>query len=76
MSPNAPVTGWTVESQMETTGLDPAGRAVEGLKVYFITGQGTRASVFVPKDKYNPENVRAAIAQLAGAMAEVHTSKG
>jgi hypothetical protein len=76
MSPNAPVTGWTVESQMETVGLDPTGRAVEGVKVFFVTGPGVRASVFVPKDKYTPDNVRAAIADYAGRLTQVHTSKG
>jgi len=74
--PNAPVTGWSVESQMETTGLDPGGRAVEGVKVSFVTGRGVRASVFIPKDRYTPDNVRAAIADYAGRLEAVHTSKG
>lgn len=73
---NAPTTGWHVESQVETMGLDPSGKAVEGVKVGFQTGKGVHASVFIPKDRYTPDNVRAAIAASAAAIDQVHSFSG
>jgi hypothetical protein len=76
MSPNAPITGWAVTSQLETYGPDATGQAVEGVKITFRTGKGVTASVFVPKSRYTPDNARAAIAAQAAAIDAVHTMTG
>lgn len=52
---------WTVESQMETTDLGPAGQFVPGIRVTFKTRHGVVSSVFVPRERFTPETVRAAI---------------
>lgn len=74
--PNAPVTGWEVEYQQETVDLGPDGRAVQGIKIGFVTGKGVHASVFVSKANYSPDNVRSAIAAAAAQIDTVHTLKG
>jgi hypothetical protein len=75
-SPNAPSTGWSVEYQQETVDLGPDGRAVQGVKVGFVTGKGVHASVFLSKARYTPDNVRAAIAAAAAQIDAVHTLTG
>jgi len=74
--PNAPVSGWSVESQQETVAQDEHGRAVEGVRIAFITGKGQRGSVFVPRTRYNVENVRAALAGAAHQLDTVLDLKG
>lgn len=73
---NAPVTGWKVTGQVETMDRGPDGRAVAGMKVSFQTGKGVFASVFIPSDRYTPDNVRAAIASAAAQIDQVHTLSG
>ena len=58
---------WKVTLQQESVGLDLQSRAVEGYKVYFETGMGHSGSVFVPKDRFNVDNVRSAV-KAAAAM--------
>ena len=48
------VTGDTPDSYDFSTGGDP----VLGHKITFITGNGSRGSVFVPNDHYNPQSIR------------------
>jgi hypothetical protein len=76
MPPGSSSNGWRVISQQETMGLDPMGRAVEGIKVYFSTDRALTGSVFVPKDQYNPVNVKAAILEAVGMLHSVHDLKG
>lgn len=66
--PNAPTSKWRVEYQQETVGLGPDGRAVDGVKIGFETEAGHHGSVFIPKARYNPENVKAAVATAAYQM--------
>jgi hypothetical protein len=68
MPPNPAIAGWKVLSQQETFGTDPMGRAVEGVKIFFQTGGGHNGSVFIPKDRYNVENAKAAILDAAGLL--------
>lgn len=74
--PNAGVTGWKVESQQETTELDPRGQPIRGYRVYFTTGKGQHGSVFVALSMYNPQNVRAAVASHAGQLDETASLSG
>ena len=74
--PNAPTTGWNVDYQQETVGLDASGRTVPGVKVGFITGKGVRSSVFIPQTLYTPTNVRAQIAAMAAQVDEVQGMSG
>lgn len=76
LAPNAPITGWHVEYQQETVDLGPDGRAVQGVKVGFVTGKGVHGSVFIAKTRYNPDNVKAAIAAAAVQIDTVHTLTG
>jgi hypothetical protein len=76
MPPGTASSGWKVVSQQETMGLDPMGRAVEGIKVYFQTERGLSGSVFVPKADYNLLNVKAAIQDAVGMLHTVHDLKG
>ena len=73
---NAPQSGWSIEYQQETVELGPDGRAVAGVKIGYVTGLGVHASVFVPKAKYTPENVKAAIADAAYRVDQVHKLTG
>lgn len=74
--PNAGVSGWQIESQTETVELDARQRAIQGYSVAFLTGQGHRGSVFVPKAQYTPLNVRAAVAAAANTLDEVGKLSG
>lgn len=61
-------TGWKVTSQIEQSQPAPDGRITQGVRVSFLTGTGTAGSVFVPLALYTPANVRAMIAERAGAL--------
>jgi hypothetical protein len=77
MPPNmANSSGWHVVGQQETMGLDPMGRAVDGVKVTFQTDRGLTGTVFVPRDRYNPDNVKAAILQAVGSLHTVQDLRG
>jgi hypothetical protein len=67
---------WTVEYQQETVGVGADGRAVEGVKVGFVTAKGVHGSVFVPKARYGVETVKAAIAHAVATADAVHSLSG
>lgn len=67
---NAPQTGARVTTQVETTEIDPSGRAVRGVRVSFVLPNGSGGSVFLSDADYTIPNVRAAVAARAGVMAE------
>jgi hypothetical protein len=71
-----PKNAWTVEYQQETVDVGPDGRPTQGVKIGFETGGGLHGSVFVPRALYNPDNVRAALAQAAHQMDVVQNLKG
>lgn len=64
--------GGKIEYQQETVGIGPDGRAVEGVKVGFVTGAGNHGSVFIDKARYNPANVKAEVTAAANQMDAVH----
>lgn len=78
MSPANPAssTGWKVVGQTETMGLDPLGKAVDGIRVTFQTTRGITGTVFVPKDRYTPDNVTAAIKAAVGTLHTVADLSG
>jgi hypothetical protein len=47
------------------------GQVQEGFRVMFTTGKGQQGSVFVPKARYTPDNVRAEIAAAAHQLDQV-----
>lgn len=64
--------GWTVTSQAsDQVKVNDAGQTIIGVQVYFITGEGNRASVFIPDDHYSAKTVQAAIAAKAKIVDEV-----
>lgn len=75
-APNAPQTGWAVEYQQETIDLGADGRAVQGVKVGYVTSKGNHGSVFIDKARYSPDNVKAAIAAAAAQMDAIHALTG
>lgn len=75
-SPNAPQTGWGIEYQQPSVDLGPDGRAVQGMKVGFVTGKGVHAFVFIPQNMYSVDNVRAALAAAAKQIDDVHSLTG
>jgi hypothetical protein len=74
--PNAPLTGWSVVSQQETFERDASGQVVPGVRVYYQLTDGPSGSVFLPRTRYNPVNVRAEVAAAAAQMREVHNLSG
>jgi hypothetical protein len=58
--------------QQETVDLGPDGRAVQGVKVGFMTAKGIHGSVFIPKARYNVETVRAAVGEQAAKLDAIH----
>jgi hypothetical protein len=65
--PTPPSTGWRVTSQQEGDDLQD-GRFVPGVRVRFITAIGQSGSVFVPREQYNANTVRAMINAQAAEM--------
>lgn len=76
VKPDAPDTGWTVTAQQEQVGIGADGRATNGYRIQFTTGKGVNGSVFIPMDRYNPTNVKAAIAAHAHQLDEVQGLTG
>lgn len=74
--PNAPEGGWMVTGQVQTTELGADNRAVTGYRVSFTTGKGAQGSVFVPVNRYTPDNVRAEIAAHAHQLDQVQVMTG
>lgn len=68
MQDGAKPTTWRVTSQSQTTQINGAGAPVDGVEVFFTTGDGHSGSVFVAQNQYNPANVRDAIAAAATQM--------
>lgn len=56
---------WQVDSQVERTRATPANTVEEGYDIAFRTAQGHSGTVFVPRSRYNVENVAAAIQEQA-----------
>jgi hypothetical protein len=63
--PTPPPSGFKVTSQQDSSGQDQTGHYVPGRMIYFVTGNGTPGSVFIPLTQYTPANVIAAVASLA-----------
>ena len=62
------LTTWKVTGQTEYTQVATTGPPVQGVKVFYTTGQGHSGSVFLPNAQYNQQNVRAAINAAAANM--------
>lgn len=76
MAPDIRPSGWSIEYQQETVGTGPDGRAAEGVKVGFVTGRGVHSSVFIPRERFNPANVKAQVAAAAAQHDEVDRLTG
>lgn len=63
---------WTVTAQQEATIINPAGNAVDVMRVSFQLADGTQASVNVPLSAYSADNVRSAIAAKAETLDAVN----
>jgi hypothetical protein len=74
--PNAPQTGWSVTSQQETLDLGADGRAIQGVRIFYLTAKGNHGSVFIPKARYSLDNVKAAVASAAAQMDQIHGLTG
>jgi len=68
MPSQADLTTWKVTGQTEYTQVATTGPPVQGVKVFYTTGQGHSGSVFLPNAQYNQQNVRAAINAAAANM--------
>jgi len=68
---SAPAVQYTVTDQVQATEADGQGRPARGIRVHFRTAAGNLGSVFVPDNRYTPENVRAAIVAKAALMDQV-----
>lgn len=65
------------EYQTETVGLGPDGRPVDGVKVGFVhVPTGTHFSVFVPKNRFNANTVKALADEQAAHIEAVHKLSG
>lgn len=61
--------GWTVTAQLtDQADITQAGRAVIGVQVFFITGDGNEGSVFVANNHYTQKVVEHAIHAAAGML--------
>ena len=64
--------GWTVTAQVTDQVITTsAGQVVTGTYVYFTTGEGHSASVFVPDEHYNAATVRKMIEAKATIVDEI-----
>lgn len=63
---------WSVTSQVsDQVKVTDAGQTVEGVMVYFVTGEGNSGSVFVPDSQYTASKVRQMIGHRAAVLDEV-----
>lgn len=54
--------GWIVTSQLtDQVILTDSGKAVTGVQIFFITGDGNEGSVFIANNHYTPKVVKPAI---------------
>jgi len=74
--PDAPSSGFRIDSQQETTEVDQRGRAMDGIRVFFTTARGNQGSVFLARSLYTVTNARAAVAAQAAVMDQVHQLTG
>lgn len=52
-------TGWTVTAQLtDQVIITDAGRAVTGVQIFFITGDGNEGSIFVADNHYTVKTVK------------------
>lgn len=64
--------GWVVTSQVaDQIQNTNAGQTVTGTQVYFRTGDGNAASVFIAEEHYNAATVRKAIEAKAALVDEI-----
>jgi hypothetical protein len=68
--------GWKVTNQTPATALGPDAKAQTGMRVYFTTGKGVSADVFVPWADYTPDKVRELVAARVALIDSVHTLAG
>lgn len=68
--------GWKVTNQAPATALGADGRAQTGMRVYFQTGKGIVADVFVPWADYNPDRVRELVLARVALIDGVHSLSG
>jgi hypothetical protein len=73
---NPPAHTWQVEGQVEAIDADASGRAVQGVRIQFVTSHGVHASVFVPQARYSADYVRGLIESKAREIDAVHNLKG
>ena len=64
---------WQVTGQLEQTKINAAGRVVEGVQVLFTTGTGSTGSVWIPRNLFTPDAVRAAVSAAAANVDAVAT---
>lgn len=62
------LTTWKVTGQAEYTQPQVTGPPVNGVKVFYQTGQGHAGSVFVPYSQYSAQNVRQLVQAAAARM--------
>lgn len=63
--------GWRVTSQLtDQVIITEAGKAVTGVQIFFITGNGNEGSIFVANNHYVPKVVRP---QLHAAAQQIDT---
>ena len=72
----ADLTSWQVTGQTEYTQVQSSGPPVNGMKVFYTTGKGHSASVFIPMSQYTPANVRAVISAQAANLDQIGSLKG
>jgi hypothetical protein len=54
--------GWIVTSQLtDQVIVNDAGKAITGVQIFFITGNGNEGSVFIANNHYTPKVVKPAI---------------
>ena len=76
MPASPPPTTWQVTGQTEYTQVATSGAPVQGVKVFYTTGQGHSGSVFLPSAQYSPANVRQAVNAAAVTMDQVGALTG
>jgi hypothetical protein len=64
----APKAVATIGNPTETVGLDPSGKATEGLRVPFTTAKGIAGTVFLPGVHINHERIVQAVRERALAL--------
>ena len=64
--------GWKITDQVtDQVQNTRAGATITGVQVYFVTGDGNEASVFIMDQHYTPANVRKAVQAKANLVDDV-----